>query len=170
MASNYRSGGTLDDYLAEHGVLGIEGIDTRALVRLTRERGALKGILSTTDPDDARLVAKAKASPGLVGRDLTAEVMPDRRRRLGARASTAGSGSKSTARPRPARPAARRRPRLRDEVEHPPPPGRDRLPGHGRARLDPRRGLLDHEPDGIFLSNGPGDPAALTGATATSGR
>src|SRR5207302_1147896 len=49
--------------------------DTRALVRLTRDRGALKGIVSTTDLNDARLVARAKASPGLVGRDLTAEVM-----------------------------------------------------------------------------------------------
>ena len=56
LASNHRSSGTLDAYLAQHGVLGIEGVDTRALVRLTRERGALKGILSTTDLDDARLV------------------------------------------------------------------------------------------------------------------
>src|SRR5438445_2058575 len=61
LASNHRSGGTLDAYLDQHGVLGIEGIDTRALVRLTRERGALKGIVSTTDLDDARLVDRAKA-------------------------------------------------------------------------------------------------------------
>src|SRR3954451_22426769 len=46
MASNHRSSGTLDAYLAEHGVLGIEGVDTRALVRLTRDRGAMKGIVS----------------------------------------------------------------------------------------------------------------------------
>ena len=59
-------------------MLGIEGIDTRALVRLTRERGALKGVVSTTDLDDASLVARAKASPGLVGRDLTREVMPEK--------------------------------------------------------------------------------------------
>ncbi len=78
VASNHRSAGTLDAYLAEHGVLGIEGIDTRALVRLTRERGALKGIVSTLDDDDRSLVAKAQASPGLLGRDLTREVMaPD---------------------------------------------------------------------------------------------
>ena len=71
--SNYRAGKSLADYLEENGVIGIEGIDTRALVRLTRERGAMKGILSTTDLDDASLIAKAKASPGLVGRDLTRE-------------------------------------------------------------------------------------------------
>src|SRR5271163_4289773 len=74
--SNYRAGGSLADYLEEHGVIGIEGIDTRALVRKTRERGAMKGILSTTDLDDASLVAKAQASAGLVGRDLAHEVMP----------------------------------------------------------------------------------------------
>src|SRR3954447_17082751 len=50
--SNPRASGSLDAYLAEHGILGIEGVDTRALVRLTRERGALKGILSTTEHDD----------------------------------------------------------------------------------------------------------------------
>jgi carbamoyl-phosphate synthase small subunit len=74
--SNYRATGSLSDYLEQHGIIGIEGIDTRALVRLTRERGAMKGILSTTDLDDPNLVAKARASPGLVGRDLTREVMP----------------------------------------------------------------------------------------------
>ena len=74
--SNYRAGKSLADYLEENGVIGIEGIDTRALVRLTRERGAMKGILSTTDLDDASLIKKAKASPGLIGRDLTREVMP----------------------------------------------------------------------------------------------
>src|SRR5947208_15770523 len=76
LASNHRAHGTLDDYLIEHGIPGIAGVDTRALVRRTREQGAMKGVLSTTDPDDARLVAKARSSPGLVGRDLTREVMP----------------------------------------------------------------------------------------------
>src|SRR5262249_23712970 len=76
--SNFRAGGSLDEYLTAHGILGVEGIDTRALVRLTRECGAMKGIVSTSDLDDARLVAKAKASPGLVGRDLAREVMPER--------------------------------------------------------------------------------------------
>ncbi len=55
---------------------GIAGIDTRALVRKLRTAGAMKGVLSSTDLDDARLAAKAKASPGLVGRDLVREVMP----------------------------------------------------------------------------------------------
>src|SRR5438270_3384777 len=47
--SNFRSRGTLDGYLADHGVIGIEGVDTRALVRRLRVRGAMKGVLSTAD-------------------------------------------------------------------------------------------------------------------------
>lgn len=76
MHSNYRSEGSLSDYLNSQGVVGIAGIDTRALVRRIRSEGAMRGVLSTTDLDDASLVAKAKASPGLVGRDLVQEVMP----------------------------------------------------------------------------------------------
>src|SRR4051794_34004803 len=51
--SNYRSGQSLDAYLAEHDVIGLEGIDTRALVRRLRVRGAMTGVLSTSDLDDA---------------------------------------------------------------------------------------------------------------------
>src|SRR3954467_8604756 len=76
VVSNYRAGGSLEDYLAEHGIVAIEGIDTRALVLLTREQGAMKGILSSIDLDGASLVAKAKASPGLIGRDLVREDVP----------------------------------------------------------------------------------------------
>ena len=76
-ASNFRAEGDLHDYLARYGIVGLEGIDTRALVRRLRIRGAMKGVLSSVDLDDARLVAKAKASPGLVGRDLVREVIPD---------------------------------------------------------------------------------------------
>src|SRR6187455_3263029 len=75
--SNFRSAGSLSDYLTHWGVVAIESIDTRALVRRLRSRGAMRGVLSTTDLDDASLVAKAKASPGLVGRDLVREVMPE---------------------------------------------------------------------------------------------
>ena len=105
--SNYRAGGSLAAYLEEHGVIGIEGIDTRALVRHTRERGAMKGILSTTDLDDASLIAKAQASPGLVGRDLAHEVMPKESSYVGARpgplVSLAGDAQVDTGGRRPAR-------------------------------------------------------------------
>ena len=77
-ASNFRSDGELDEYLRLHGIPAMEGIDTRALVRRIRIHGAMKGVLSSLDLADASLVAKAVASPGLVGRDLVREVVPDR--------------------------------------------------------------------------------------------
>src|SRR6476619_4770913 len=78
--SNFRSEQSLSEYLVQHGIVAIESIDTRSLVRRLRSRGALKGVLSTIDLDDASLVAKAKASPGLVGRDLVREVVPEQSR------------------------------------------------------------------------------------------
>src|SRR5438105_13031307 len=74
--SNFRSNQSLPDYLTEHGTPGIEGTDTRALVRRLRLRGAMTGVLSTTELDDARLVHKARHSPNIVGRDLVREVVP----------------------------------------------------------------------------------------------
>ncbi|MDA8744133.1 glutamine-hydrolyzing carbamoyl-phosphate synthase small subunit [Rubripirellula amarantea] len=73
--SNYRAEGDLGAYLQKHNVIALAGIDTRSLVRRIREMGAMRGVISTTDLDDASLVAKAKSAPGLVGRDLVREVM-----------------------------------------------------------------------------------------------
>ncbi len=167
IASNHRSAGTLDAYLAEHGVLGIEGVDTRQLVRLTRERGALKGIVSTTDLDDARLVEKAKASPGLIGRDLTAEVMGS-----GAVAwepgFVGGFGLEEH--------GAAKVGEVRPHVVALDFGMKWNIPRHlveSGCRVTvvpgstPAKAILDHQPDGIFLSNGPGDPSALTGAVET---
>ena len=64
----------LGEYLEDAGVVGIEGIDTRALVRHIRTRGAQEAVISSVDLDPDSLVRKAKASPGLVGRDLVKEV------------------------------------------------------------------------------------------------
>jgi len=66
IASNFRSNETLHEYLQKTGVVGISGIDTRALVRRTRSLGALKGVISTETLDDQKLVQMAKDSPGLV--------------------------------------------------------------------------------------------------------
>jgi carbamoyl-phosphate synthase small subunit len=76
--SNFRADGDLDDYLKKNNIVGLEGIDTRALVRRIRTQGAMKGVVSSVDLDHASLVAKAKASPGLVGRDLVREVIPQK--------------------------------------------------------------------------------------------
>jgi carbamoyl-phosphate synthase small subunit len=72
--SNWRSAGSLEAYLRRHRVVGIQGIDTRALTRHIRDRGAQTGIISTLEEDPERLVAQARAAPTLVGRDLVQEV------------------------------------------------------------------------------------------------
>ena len=76
--SNYRLNSTLADYLKRNNIIGIEGIDTRALTAHLREVGSQKGVLSTTDLDPKRLVKQAKDSPGLLGRDLVKEVTCDK--------------------------------------------------------------------------------------------
>ena len=72
--SNWRSRFSLDAYLKEHAIVGLQGIDTRALVRHIRDRGAQTGILSTLDTDPHSLVAKAQSAPSIVGRDLVRDV------------------------------------------------------------------------------------------------
>jgi carbamoyl-phosphate synthase small subunit len=72
--SNWRAAQPLHEYMAEHGIVGIEGVDTRSLVRHLRDRGSQEAIISTLTADLESLVAKAKASPGLIGRDLVREV------------------------------------------------------------------------------------------------
>jgi len=70
ITSNWRSKMDVDAYLKQYGVVGIEGVDTRELTKRLRTEGALKGVISTADLDPNSMVAKAKASPGLLGRDL----------------------------------------------------------------------------------------------------
>jgi carbamoyl-phosphate synthase small subunit len=72
--SNWRATMSLDAYLKENGIVGIQGIDTRALTRHLRDKGAQNGIISTTDPDHASLVAKARAVPSMAGLDLASGV------------------------------------------------------------------------------------------------
>ncbi len=166
-ASNFRSDEQLDEYLDRHGVVGIEGIDTRALVRRLRTQGAMNGILSTTNLDDANLVAKAKASPGLVGRDLVREVIPEK---ATAWDEPLNRWSKLTGEPGGA---------VADDAPHV--VALDFglkwniarhlfdmgcrvtiLPGTASAEE-----VLALEPDGVFLSNGPGDPEPITYAQET---
>jgi len=70
ITSNWRSKMDVDAYLKQYGVVGIEGVDTRELTKRLRTEGALKGVISTADLYPNSMVAKAKASPGLLGRDL----------------------------------------------------------------------------------------------------
>jgi carbamoyl-phosphate synthase small subunit len=168
-ASNFRADGQLHEYLARHGIVGMEGIDTRSLVRRIRIRGAMKGVLSTGDLDDASLVAKAKASPGLVGRDLVREVIPDKARDWSDALSpwTRMTSVAATTVGRPANPPhvvamdygmkwniARHLFDMGCRVTI--------LPGTATADE-----VLACRPDGVFLSNGPGDPEPLTYACQT---
>lgn len=165
IASNFRSGGRLNEYLTKHGVVGIAGIDTRALVRRIREHGALKGVLSSSDLDDASLVTKAKNSPGLVGRDLVREVVPDKPvdwterlsswSKFGA-ASSAGTSNRHI--------VALDYGMKWNIARHLCDQGCKVtvLPGTSTAA-----DVLAHKPDGVFLSNGPGDPEPLEYAIGT---
>jgi carbamoyl-phosphate synthase small subunit len=72
--SNWRATQSLHEYMKANGIVGIHGIDTRALVRHLRDHGAQEGIISTASLDSQELIAKAKASPGLVGQDLVKNV------------------------------------------------------------------------------------------------
>jgi carbamoyl-phosphate synthase small subunit len=165
VASNFRSAGSLDEYLAEHGIVGIEGIDTRALVRRIREHGALKGVVSSVDLDNDSLVAKAKASPGLVGRDLVREVMPDAPCVWAEPLSEWSKLDGSTGSGRDQFHVvaidygmkwniARHLKSLGCKVTV--------MPGSSSAEE-----VLAQQPDGVFLSNGPGDPEPLEYAIET---
>ncbi|WP_028586789.1 glutamine-hydrolyzing carbamoyl-phosphate synthase small subunit [Desulfocurvus vexinensis] len=74
--SNWRANKSLPDYLAEHGVMGIEGIDTRALTRHLRIHGAQRAVISTDDATPAELVERARAIPSMEGQDLASRVSP----------------------------------------------------------------------------------------------
>jgi carbamoyl-phosphate synthase small subunit len=76
--SNFRATSTLSDYLKGEGVLGVEKLDTRALTKHIRTAGAMRGFISTRDLDALSLVERAKQMPGLVGRDLIKEVTTEK--------------------------------------------------------------------------------------------
>jgi carbamoyl-phosphate synthase small subunit len=168
VASNFTSTGTLGSYLEAAGVVGIMGIDTRALVRRLRVRGAMTGVLSSDELDPTRLVALARSAPPLVGRDLVSEVMPE--------APSAWS--------EPLDEWARPLPQPAEGGVMPPPPAvqgtkhvvaldygmkwniaRHLVSLGCRVTVLPGRStaadVLAFEPDGVFLSNGPGDPEVL---------
>lgn len=157
--SNWRSKNSLGSYLSENGVVGIEGIDTRSLTKLIRSKGAQKAVISTTESDPGKLLKKVRDSQGIVGIDLVTEVSCDNPYKW-----SDGSGLW-----RPAGEEAtgeRKRFRvvaydygLKQNILR-------KLVDHGcevsivPSRTPPHE-ILSMEPDGIFLSNGPGDPAAV---------
>jgi carbamoyl-phosphate synthase small subunit len=159
--SNWRSEMALGEYLEQAGVPGIEGIDTRALVRYIRTHGAQEAVISSVTLDPDTLVARAKASPGLVGRDLVKEVtcaVPYD--------WDLGGWELGTGYQRPSKEELRDAPLIvaldygiKRNILH-------RLVASGfRVLVMPAAAraadILAPNPDGVFLSNGPADPAAL---------
>ena len=165
--SNFRADGDLDGYLKHWGIVGVEGIDTRRLVRLLRTEGAMKGVISSIETDDDRLVARAKASPGLIGRDLVREVMPEKPVEW-----TDPLSDWAKLRPGHTEAADDARPHVValdygmkwNIARHLFDIGCRVTILPGTATADE---VLAREPDGIFLSNGPGDPEPLDYAQAT---
>jgi carbamoyl-phosphate synthase small subunit len=169
--SNFRAENSLSEFLKKWGVVAIESIDTRALVRRIRSQGAMRGVLSTIDLDDASLVAKAKASPGLVGRDLVREVIPAESATWDESVSNWTHLNGDTSNPQ----SAIRNPQSFHVVAldygmkwNIPRHLVDQgcrvtvLPGTATAQ-----DVLALKPDGVFLSNGPGDPEPLDYAIST---
>jgi len=155
--SNWRGRMRLDDYLKAQGIVGIQGIDTRALARHLRDHGAQEGVISTLETEAGRLVPRARALPGLVGRDLVSEVTV-----TAPHGWTEGSWSLTRGYTEP--PAARFRVVAYDL-------GIKRNILRQLASLGcaltvvpagtPAAEVLERKPDGVFLSNGPGDPEGV---------
>ncbi len=157
--SNFRSTMTLDSYLKENSVVGIHGLDTRALTRHLRDHGAQNGIISTVDFDHASLLAKASAIPSMTGLDLASGVSCDKPYKWIEGLWSLGEGYKNV------EPES-----LKYKVV---------VYDFGvkynilRCLVDagcdltivpasfPAEEALSMNPDGIFLSNGPGDPEPL---------
>jgi carbamoyl-phosphate synthase small subunit len=165
--SNWRSQMSLGDYLERAGVVGIEGIDTRALVRHIRTSGAQEAVISSVHNKPNFLVAKAQASPGLIGRDLVKEVTAT----TGYDWEIADWDLEGGYR-RPSKEQLRDAP-LIVAIDY----GIKRnilrqLVATGfRVKVMPAFAtateVLALNPDGVFLSNGPADPAAVPYATET---
>ncbi len=151
IASNWRSTATLRDYLVHHGIVAIAGVDTRALTRKLRSSGVMRGVIATGRHETAELVARARALPSMEGADLVREVS------CAAPFDFESSGGSGPL-------VAAYHFGMKTNILR-------RLTAHGcRVRVfpaaTPAAEILSHAPAGVFLSNGPGDPAALGWAVA----
>ena len=164
--SSWRATAALDDYLREHGIVGISGVDTRALVRHIREAGALRGVISSVTPEPQHLIDAARAAPSMEGLDLVPYVTCAEAYGWGLGTGDWGLGNGGKA-PNPQSPI----PNPQYHVV-----AYDFGIKRNILRLLAERGCrvtvvpasttaaeaLALKPDGVFLSNGPGDPAAVT--------
>lgn len=145
IASNWRAEMSLGEYLKKYKIIGIEGIDTRALTLHIRSAGAMKGVLSTEDLDEKSLIKKAKSSPGLVGIDLVDAVSCKKSYQWNDEGKykvvLLDCGAKHN---------------IMRELA-----ARDCQVTVVPAKTSAEK-IIKIKPDGVMLSNGPGDPAAVT--------
>jgi len=169
VASNFRSSSSLQDYLEKHGIVGISDIDTRALVRKIRSAGALKGVISSVELDNSRLIEMAKSSLGLVGRDLVSEVLPDQP--VNWETHLSNWWDTRTNAPAPQAPDADAPHVVALDFGMKWNIARHLFNQGCRVTVLPGTATADEvmalNPDGIFLSNGPGDPEPLQYAIDT---
>jgi carbamoyl-phosphate synthase small subunit len=156
--SNWRSQGSLSDYLKQHNILGIYGIDTRSLTRRLRSVGAMNGGISTVILDPAQLLAQVQQAPSMEGLDLTREVTTAQAYEWSEPTIPAWEFSSSQGIAEPLRVVAIDFGVKRNILK--------RLASYGcNVFVVPSTAtaeeILALSPDGIFLSNGPGDPAAV---------
>ncbi|MEI8348944.1 MAG: glutamine-hydrolyzing carbamoyl-phosphate synthase small subunit [Candidatus Omnitrophota bacterium] len=153
IASNWRAKESLGDYFKDNGIVGIEGVDTRALTLRIRNTGAMKAVLATGDVDTRKLLEKAKSSQGLVGVDLVKEVTCPKKyfwpcqKGFLYKVIVLDCGVKYN--------ILRKLAECRCHVAV--------VPAH-----TPASEIINMNPDGLLLSNGPGDPAAVTYAIDTT--
>lgn len=164
--SSWRAERSLGAYLAEHGIPGIEGIDTRALVRHLRDHGSQEAVLSSSDLDAERLVRRAKDAPGMVGQDLVRQVTTTEPYGWDQGPWKPGgylmADEIAAALGRPALKVVAYDFGIKWNILR-------NLVGVGCAvrvvpASTPAADVLALRPDGVFLSNGPGDPDAVAGA------
>lgn len=156
--SNWRSNASLDSFLKKHDIVSIKSVDTRALTRHIRDKGAQQGIISSTDQDIEKLIAEAAALPSIVGKDLVKEVSTDKSYVRDEGSWQLGQGYKQN-----------------NDFKF-------RVVAYDfgikynilRSLNDagcnvtvvpadtPWQEVMDMKPDGLFLSNGPGDPEPVS--------
>jgi carbamoyl-phosphate synthase small subunit len=149
--SNHAAEESLDAFMKRHGLVGISGVDTRRLVRRIREAGVMNAVVSTEDLSDDALLEKARAVPSMAGRELASRVTTDRAYDYsegdGPRVAVYDYGVKRSI--------------------------LQQFDGRGATvrvfpAATPLADVLAWNPDGLFLSNGPGDPRAMPGAIETA--
>ncbi len=148
--SNWRARQSLEGYLLRHDIVAISEVDTRAVVRHIRTRGALRGIISSADPDPGRLVERARAVRSMLGADLASSVCCER--------SYGWSGPADAPEERPFKVVAYDYGIKHNILNNLTRAGCDVVVVPGRTSAED---VLSLNADGIFLSNGPGDPEPL---------